>query len=75
MSLEYFSISMADTNEPAKSLLPLNTPENARELPCEGCDNLQECGDQGLECVAIRSWYRLGDFRDEDLGRLRRAMK
>ena len=78
MDAEYFSIS-TDTsffNGPSKaSLLPLNTPENVRDVPCGGCDNESYCMKRGTECVAFRQWSASGDFLDKDVQRLIRAMK
>lgn len=76
MAMDYFSIGMAEINKPSTaSLLPLNTPENKREIPCDGCSLAAECEAKLLECVAIRTWYGKGDFDDSDMGRLRRRMK
>ena len=75
MSMEYFSISMADVTKNTTALLPLNTPENKRELPCESCSYSSDCEVNKIECVAIRKWYASGDFMDSDMGRLRRRMK
>ena len=77
MSMDYFSISMAtDIAKPStSSLLPLNTPENKRELPCKTCSHTNECEAQLLECVAIRRWYASGDYLDKDIARLLRKMK
>lgn len=76
MSMDYFSIGMAETNKRSTaSLLPLNTPENKRDIPCDNCSLASECEAKLMECVAIRSWYGKGDFDDSDMGRLRRRMK
>lgn len=76
MSMDYFSISVVDTSSSASSeYLPLNTPENKRELPCDTCSFAQECEDQILECMAARRWYASGDFLDNQVGRLRRKIK
>lgn len=77
MSMEFFSIAMAsDLDKPSNSaLLPLNTPENKRDVPCGICSHSNDCEAKLLECVAARRWYASGDFLDSDLGRLRRAIK
>ena len=75
MSMDFFSIAMGESNERAKGLLPLNTPENKRDVPCVDCVNSLECETQRLECVAARRWYASGDFEDKDINRLRRKMK
>lgn len=78
MSMDYFSISMASDVAVEKStsaLLPLNTPENKRDVPCGSCSYSQDCEDNLLECVAMRRWYASGDFLDKDIARLRRKMK
>jgi hypothetical protein len=73
--MDFFSIAMGESNERAKGLLPLNTPENKRDVPCVDCVNSLECETQRLECVAARRWYASGDFEDKDINRLRRKMK
>jgi hypothetical protein len=75
--MDYFSIAMAtDTNPKSMAaLLPLNTPENKRDVPCGGCSFSDECETGLLECVAMRRWYASGDFEDKDIARLRRKMK
>ena len=75
MSMDFFSIAMSESNERAKELLPLNTPENKREIPCDSCVSSLECEAKLLECVAARRWYASGDFEDKDIGRLIRKMK
>ena len=56
--------------------LPLNTPENKREIPCEdSCPNYAKCAAGNLECVAFRNWAVDGDFKDADVGRLLRVGK
>lgn len=77
MSMDFFSISMAsDLDKPVSSaLLPLNTPENKRDVPCNSCSFSQDCEEQIMECTAARRWYASGDFLDKDVGRLRRKIK
>lgn len=78
MSMDYFSIAMATDTAVAKSassLLPLNTPENKRDVPCDSCVHSIDCENQLLECVAARRWYATGDFLDKDMGRLKRKIK
>lgn len=76
MSRDYFSIP-TDTsffNGPSSaSLLPLNTPENVRDVPCEGCSRADACGAALTECVAFRVWSASGDYLDKDVGRLLRV--
>lgn len=63
-------------HEPSRNaLLDTGTPESARDVPCDGCSMIEDCGALGLECVAFRQWAADGDFMDKDMGRLRRAMK
>jgi hypothetical protein len=75
MNMDFFSIGMADTTKCKAALLPLNTPENKRDVPCEGCLNSPVCETELLECVAARRWYASGDFEDKDVGRLTRKIK
>ena len=75
MNMDFFSIGMADITKCKSALLPLNTPENKRDVPCGICSHSTECEAKFLECVAARRWYASGDFLDSDLGRLRRAIK
>lgn len=76
MNTEYFSIS-TDTSymngRSSASLLPLNTPENVRDVPCEGCSLVDQCGVKLTECVAFRQWSASGDYQDKDVGRLLRV--
>ena len=74
MSMDYFSIGMEEINKASQGLV-IEAPENAREIPCDSCAFAGDCEEKMLECVAIRNWYRLGDFEDQDVGRLRRVMK
>lgn len=78
MSMDYFSIS-TDTSymngKSTASRVPLNTPENVRDVPCEGCPNENTCAVKLVECVAARQWYSTGDFDDKDVGRLLRGFK
>jgi len=77
MSMEFFSIAMASDLDKsrASAFLPLNTPENVRDVPCDICSHSNDCEAKLLECTAARRWYASGDFLDSDLGRLRRAIK
>jgi len=78
MSMEYFSIwtDTAFVNGRSKaSQVPLNTPENDRDIPCIGCKNEVSCGREEIECVAARVWYNTGSFDDADIGRLLRGFK
>lgn len=76
MNTEYFSIS-TDTSffngVSQASLLPLNTPENVRDVPCDGCSNAEKCAATFGECVAFRVWSSDGDYQDRDVGRLIRV--
>ena len=64
-------------HEPSRNAeIPLNTPENKREIPCEdSCPNYAKCAAGNLECAAFRNWASRGDFRDSDVGRLLRVCK
>jgi hypothetical protein len=78
MSLENFSIpvDMNYMNGPCKhSQMILNTPENKRELPCDSCPNMNDCGRNYTECVAMRVWVETGDYQDKDVARLIRLCK
>ena len=74
--MDMIGFDMYYQHEPSRvSMLDTGTPESARELPCDGCSMMEECGAKLLECVAFRQWAADGDFMDKDMGRLRRAMK
>lgn len=46
-----------------------------RDVPCDGCNFESDCADTMNECVAMRNWQHSGDFKDKDIGRLRRPYK
>lgn len=76
MNTEYFSIGCDQDfikGRSANALLPLNTPENVRDVPCEGCANIDRCAARMTECVAFRQWSALGDYMDKDVMRLLRV--
>jgi hypothetical protein len=78
MSLENFSIAtdMSFMNGPCThSSIVLNTPVNVREVPCDTCSLADYCSIGAKECVAVRVWYRLGNYEDKDIGRLMRKAK
>jgi len=57
------------------SQMELTTPVNKRELPCDGCKFEDRCAARFEECSAFRTWSKMGDFKDSDVGRNIRAMK
>ena len=76
MNTEYFSIGCEQDyikGRSANALLPLNTPENTRDVPCEGCAHIDSCAARATECVAFRQWTALGDYLDKDVMRLLRV--
>lgn len=76
MNSEYFSIITNEYHSYGRctnSKMFLPTPENVRDVPCEGCPNMNSCGSSGAECVAFRQWSSSGDFGDADVGRLIRV--
>lgn len=78
MSMDYFSI-WTDTSfvngRSKASQIPLNSPENERDIPCIGCKHENMCAVEAVECVATRQWYNTGNFDDKDVGRLLRGFK
>ena len=51
------------------------SPENKRDIPCDGCPNAAKCEAGFLECAAFRNWASRGDFADRDVARLIRGAK
>ena len=51
------------------------SPENKRDIPCEGCEFADKCAAKFLECAAFRNWASRGDFADRDVARLIRGAK
>lgn len=49
--------------------------KDEREVPCDSCPKMNECGDQRVECMAARNWYYNGRYEDKDVGRLVRRIK
>jgi len=49
-------------------------PQNVRDVPCEGCPRMEECGKTGNACVAFRNWCTTGDWLDENRERLLRVL-
>ena len=60
-----------DPSRASQVVLPI--PENARDVPCEGCARVDECAVRMTECVAFRVWSATGDFLDKDVTRLMRV--
>ena len=76
MSRDYFSIETNEYNSYGvcrNSQVVLPIPENVRDVPCDGCSRMDECGVRMTECVAFRVWSACGDFEDKDVGRLLRV--
>jgi hypothetical protein len=74
--MDMIGFDMYYQHEPSRvSMLDTGTPESARDVPCDGCPMMEDCGAKMLECVAFRQWSADGDFMDKDMARLRRAMK
>lgn len=51
------------------------TPENKRDIPCDGCPLAATCAANYTECSAFRNWASTGDYKDADVQRLIRASK
>jgi len=51
------------------------TVVNKRELCCDGCKFEDRCAARFEECSAFRTWSKMGDFKDSDVGRNIRVMK
>ena len=76
MHSDYFSVGCEQDYIKGRSLnalLPLNTPENTRDVPCEGCEYMERCASRMTECVAFRQWTADGDYHDKDVMRLLRV--
>lgn len=65
---QYF---MDEPSRASQVLLPI--PENARDVPCDGCARESECAVRMTECVAFRVWSATGDYLDKDVTRLMRV--
>ena len=49
--------------------------KDPREIPCKTCKFENDCGDNDIECMAVRNWYYGGNYNDKDVGRLKRKIK
>ena len=62
-------------HERAQVYVPMNTPENKREIPCDTCKFSQVCEENVAECSAFRTWAASGDYIDSDVARHVRLAK
>lgn len=73
MTIFYDSEAFFVRSTASQTVLP--TPENVRDVPCDGCPNARQCETDTIECKAFRNWCAAGDFEDADIGRLMRKPK
>ena len=80
MNMTNFDISAFATDTSfmnGRAVVSIDTasPENKRDIPCEGCEFADKCAAKFLECAAFRNWASRGDFADRDVARLIRGAK
>ena len=70
-----FATDTSFMNGRAVVSIDTGSPENKRDIPCEGCEFADKCAAMFLEGAAFRNWASRGDFADRDVARLIRGAK
>ena len=70
-----FATDTSFMNGRAVVSIDTGSPENKRDIPCEGCEFADKCAAKFLESAAFRNWASRGDFADRDVARLIRGAK